>query len=385
MKKTTFIIMALCAILNGCHNHNHDHDHGHSHGHEHEEEAGAHGHEGGIHISPERQEALGICVDTVAFGEFSEVIRTSGQIVSSAGDEMTVVAKSEGIVSLGDLSEGSAVGKGSRIATISTKSIGSGDKLAKARITYETAKKEYERDLQLREDNIVSESHLDKSRLDYEHAKAEYDALTAGGISSGGLVVTSPLSGFVKSLSVRSGDYVETGTPIATVSSNRRLRLRADVSGKYYGRIARVRDADFITPYDGRAYSLADLGGRLVSYGRASDGDFYIPVTFEFDNKGDFVPGSFVDVFLKTADSGSCISVPLEAVVEDQGVHYVFVREEDDDDCFIKREVTLGQSDGTRVPVTKGLREGEMVVVSGAVHVKLAGVTSVPAGHTHNH
>lgn len=385
MKKSTFIIMALCAILNGCHNHDHDHDHGHSHGHEHEEEAGAHGHEGGIHISPERQEALGISVDTVAAGEFSEVIRTSGQIVSSAGDEMTVVAKSEGIVSLGDLSEGSAVGKGSRIATISTKSIGSGDKLAKARITYETAKKEYERDLQLREDNIVSESHLDKSRLDYEHAKAEYDALTAGGVSAGGLVVTSPLSGFVKSLSVRSGDYVETGTPIATVSSNRRLRLRADVSGKYYGRIARVRDADFITPYDGRAYSLADLGGRLVSYGRASDGDYYIPVTFEFDNKGDFVPGSFVDVFLKTADSGSCISVPLEAVVEDQGVHYVFVREEDDDDCFIKREVTLGQSDGTRVPVIKGLREGEMVVVSGAVHVKLAGVTSVPAGHTHNH
>ena len=375
MKKTTIIIMALCAILNGCHDH----------GHEHEEEAGAHGHEGEIHISPERQMALGIGVDTVSCGEFSEVIRTSGQIVSSAGDEMTVVAKSEGIVSLGDLSEGSAVGKGSRIATISTKNIGSGDKLAKARITYETAKKEYERDLQLREDNIVSESHLDKSRLDYEHARAEYEALTAGGVSSGGLVVTSPLAGFVKSLSVRSGDYVETGTPIATVSSNRRLRLRADVSGKYYGRIARVRDADFVTPYDGRAYSLSDLGGRLVSYGRASDVDYYIPVTFEFDNKGDFVPGSFVDVYLKTTDSGNCITVPLAAVVEDQGVHYVFVMEEGDDDCFIKREVTLGQSDGTRVPVVKGLEEGEVIVVSGAVHVKLAGVTSVPAGHTHNH
>ena len=387
--KSFLIIMAACAILNGCHDHGHNH--GDSHGHEHEEEAGAHEHghehehEGGIHISTERQELLGISVDTVTFGEFNEVIRTSGQIVSSAGDEMTVVAKSEGIVSLGDLSEGSAVGRGSRIATISTKSIGSGDKLAKAKITYETAKKEYERDLQLREDNIVSESHLDKSRLEYEHAKAEYEALTSGGTTAGGLVVTSPLAGFIKSLSVRSGDYVETGTPIATVSSNRRLRLRADVSEKYYGKIARVKDASFITSYDGRTYSLSDLGGRLVSYGRASDGDFYIPVTFEFDNKGDFVPGSYVDVYLRTTDSGSCITVPLSAVVEDQGVHYVFVLDEDEDDCFIKREVTLGQSDGIRVPVTKGLEEGELVVVSGAVHVKLAGVTSVPAGHTHNH
>ena len=385
MKKTTLIIMALCAIINGCHSHDHDHGDGHDHEHEHEEEAAEHGHDGEIHISTDRQKTLGISVDTVVFGEFNEVIRTSGQIVSSAGDEMTVVAKSEGIVSLGDLSEGSAVGRGSRIATISTKNIGSGDKLAKARITYETAKKEYERDLQLREDNIVSESHLDKSRLEYEHAKAEYDALTAGGTSSGGLVVTSPLSGFIKSLSVRSGDYVETGTPIATVSSNRRLRLRADVSEKYYGKIARVKDADFITSYDGRTYTLSDLGGRLVSYGRASDGDFYIPVTFEFDNKGDFVPGSYVDVYLKTTDSGRCITVPLSAVVEDQGVHYVFVLDEGEDDCFIKREVTLGQSDGSRVPVIKGLEEGEVIVVTGAVHVKLAGVTSVPAGHTHNH
>jgi len=379
MRKALFAIMALCAVLNGCgpHGHGHEHEHEHEHAHEH-----ADGH---IEISPARQEVLGIRVEAVAEGSFNEVIRTSGQIVSSSGDEMTVVAKSEGIVSLGRLGEGSPVSRGARIATISTRSIGSGDKLAKAAITLETAKKEYERDLQLRENNIVSESHLDQSRMAYEHARVEYEALSAGSTSGGEIAVSSPLSGFVKSLNVRSGDYVETGTPIATVSSNRKLWLRADVSEKYYGRIASVRDADFVTSYSDQAYSLSALGGKLISYGRASDGEFYIPVIFEFDNRGDLVPGSYVDVYLKTSASGKCISVPLEAVVEDQGVHYVFVREEDDDDCFEKREVALGQSDGTRVPILRGLEEGELVVVSGAVHVKLAGVTAVPAGHTHNH
>lgn len=378
MRKALFAIMALCTVLNGCGPHGHEHEHEHEE-HEHEH---ADGH---IEISPERQDVLGIRVEAVSEGPFSEVIRTSGQIVSSSGDEMTVVAKSEGIVSLGRLGEGSPVSKGGRIATISTRSIGSGDKLAKAAITLETARKEYERDLQLRENNIVSESHLDQSRMAYEHARVEYEALSAGSTSGGEITVSSPLSGFVKSLSVRSGDYVETGTPIATVSSNRKLWLRADVSEKYYGRIASVRDADFVTSYSDQAYSLSTLGGKLISYGRASDGDFYIPVIFEFDNRGDLVPGSYVDVYLKTSASGKCISVPLEAVVEDQGVHYVFVREEDDDDCFEKREVALGQSDGSRVPILKGLQEGELVVVSGAVHVKLAGVTAVPAGHTHNH
>ena len=379
--------MAACAILFGCHSHNHDHGHGHEHEHEHEEaeaHEASHPHDGVIEISPDRQNTLGIVIDTVRSGAFSEIIRTSGQIVSATGDEMTVVAKSEGIVSLGDLSEGSSVGKGSRIATISSKNLGTGDKLAKARISYETAKKEYERDLQLSKDNIVSESHLDRSKLEYEHAKAEYEALASNSNGSG-VVVTSPLNGFIKSLSVRSGDYVETGTPIATVSQNRRLRLRADVSEKYYGKIAGIKDANFKTSYGDKVYNLKELGGRLVTYGKASDGDFYIPVTFEFDNKGDLVPGSYVDVFLKASESGNGIFIPLSAVVEDQGVNYVFVRDDDDDDAFIRREVKLGQSDGSNVLVKDGLEEGECIVVTGAVHVKLAGVTAVPAGHTHNH
>jgi len=370
--------MAFCAIMGGCGQHG-------SH-HEHEHEEGAHHHEEGhIEISPERQEQLGIRVETVSAGDFNEVIRTSGRISAATGGEMTVVARSEGIVNLGSLAEGMPVAKGGRIAAISTREIGSGDRLAKAKIVLETAQKEYERDLRLREDNIVSEGHLDQSRLAYEQARLEYEALAAGGAQQGSIAVTSPIAGYVKSLNVRNGDYVETGAPIATVTSSRRLRLTADVSEKYYGQLASVGDADFVTSYSGKAYSVRDLGGKLISYGRASDGDFLIPVVFEFDNRGDFVPGSYVDVYLKTSNVNRCISVPLDAVVEDQGVHYVFVREEDDDDCFEKREVVLGQSDGTRVPILQGLQEGEIIVTSGAVHVKLAGVSAVPAGHTHNH
>ncbi len=375
MKNTLLFLAALCTLLSGCRHQ----DSGHALEHEHDE----HSHDGEIVISPERQAALGIRTETVAVGPFSEVIRTSGQIVPSAGDEMTVVAKSEGVVSLSGLSEGSAVSKGGRIATISSREIGSGDRLAKARIAYETAKKEYERDLELRSDNIVSESHLDQSRLQYEYARAEYEALAAGSTESGEILISAPLSGFIKTLNVKSGDYVETGAPIATVSQNRRLRLRADLSEKYYGQLAQIRDAHFVTSYSDRVYRLQELGGRLASYGRASDGEYFIPVTFEFDNRGELVPGSYVDVYLIASGTENCISVPLGAVVEDQGVHYVFVRSDDGD--FLKREVSLGESDGLRVPIRKGLEAGEEVVVEGAVHVKLAGVTAIPAGHTHNH
>jgi len=402
MKKTIILLMAFCAVLAGCGNHSnhegHDHGHGveahegHDHGHEgHNHEAEAHeghdhgngGHDGEIVVSLERQKTFGITTEAVTAGDFAEVIHTSGQILSAMGDEMTVVAKTSGIISFGRLTEGSAVGKGGQIATISSKELGGGDQLAKAKAAFEAARKEYERDLQLSKDNIVSESHLDQSRLAYEQAKAEYDALASGTTKDGNVSVTSPLGGFIKKLSVSQGDYVETGTPIAVVSQNRRLRLRADVSEKYYGLISGVKDANFSTSYSDRAYSLKELNGRLLGYGKASDGDYYIPVTFEFDNKGDLIAGSYVDVFLKSSASSKSISVPVSAVVEDQGIHYVFVQE--DETCFTKREVRLGQSDGQRVLVKSGLNEGEVVVATGAVQVKLASVTAVPAGHTHSH
>ncbi len=387
--------MASCAILAGCGNHSHHEGHDHNHGteahegHDHDREADGHdGHEGHNHngeieVSLERQKTFGLTTETVAAGEFNEVIHTSGQILSAMGDETTVVAKSSGIISFGRLAEGSAVGKGSLIATVSSKDIGGGDLLAKAKAVYETAKKEYERDLQLSKDNIVSESHLDQSRLAFEQAKAEYDALASGSSEDGNVSVTSPLGGFIKKLCVAQGDYVETGVPVAVVSQNRRLRLRADVSEKYYGLLAGIKDANFTTSYSDKAYSLKGLNGRLLGYGKASDGDYYIPVTFEFDNKGDLVAGTYVEVYLKSSASSKAVSVPVGAVVEDQGIHYVFVRH--DETGFLKREVTLGQSDGERVLVKSGLGEGEDIVVRGAVQVKLASVTAVPAGHSHSH
>jgi RND family efflux transporter MFP subunit len=376
-----YILMASCAIMAGCGSNsgNTADEHEAEHAHEGEE----HSHSDEIVIEPERQATLGIKADTVRFQEFSEVIPTSGEIISANGDEATVVATTSGTVSLSNIAEGSAVSKGGKIATISSKGLGEGDRMAKAKIAYETAKKEYERDEALLKDNIVSESHYDQSKMAYENAKAEYDALIAGGVSDNGVVVSSPIGGYVKSLVASQGQYVETGQPIAVVSQNRRLQLRADVSEKYYDKIAQITDATFRTSYGNETYSLKDLGGRLLSHGRASSGDYYIPVTFEFDNRGNIVPGSYVEIFLKTKPISNAIVVPVDAVVEDQGVHYVFVQL--DEDCFDKREVTLGQSDGINVPILSGVKDGEMVVTKGAIKVKLASVSAVPAGHNHNH
>ena len=56
-----------------------------------------------------------------------------------------------------------------------------------------------------------------------------------------------------------------------------------------------------------------------------------------------------------------------------------------DESCYEKRSVELGQNDGERVEIIKGLEGGEQVVVQGAIHVRLASSSDIIPGHTHEH
>lgn len=71
------------------------------------------------------------------------MIKTSGQIESAQGDEATIVATSNGVVSFSNqtITAGAPVSAGSTIVTISAKNLSDGDPTAKAKIAYETALK----------------------------------------------------------------------------------------------------------------------------------------------------------------------------------------------------------------------------------------------------
>lgn len=75
------------------------------------------------------------------------------------------------------------------------------------------------------------------------------------------------------------------GQPVATISKNRRLQLRADVSENYFNELKKIRGANFMVSYNNKVYRLEDLHGSLLSFGKAAaESSFYIPITFEFDN-----------------------------------------------------------------------------------------------------
>lgn len=402
MKKLFFMGILGLFILGSCNSKSghegeahgteaHDHEHeGHNHesegegheGHDHASESAGHSDE--IILPKAKADAAGVKVSTIEPGTFEQVIKTSGQIMAAQGDESVAVATVPGVVTFrGKVTEGMNVGKGTPLVTISSSNIADGDPVQRARISYEISKKEYERMQALVKNKIVSDKEFAQAEQNFENARISYEAL-AKNHSAGGQAVTSPISGFVKNILVKEGDYVTIGQPLVSVTQNRRLFLRAEVSEKYYPYLHAITSANFRTPYNNNVYELKELSGRMLSFGKAAgENSFYVPVTFEFDNKGEIIPGSFVEVYLLSAPLENVISLPRTALTEEQGLFFVYLQL--DEEGYKKQEVTLGADNGKSVQILSGVKAGDRVVTAGAYQVKLASASNAIPAHSHEH
>ena len=398
------IVLALClGCTTACH-HGHDHEHHHDHEHEHEgccdhehehhhhDEEEEHHHDvpaNSVKFTKEQSSIIDFATTEVRAEKFGRVIKATAQVVSSQGDEQVASSRASGVVRFAgnDIVEGASVKKGQRLFTIESSGMADGNmavRYQEATSNYNVAKAEYERKADLAQKGIVSQAELERSRAAFETAKAAYDNLK-GNFSPSGAVVTAPMSGYVKSVNVQNGGYVEAGQAVVTISQNKDLYLRAELSPRYYNSLKQIKTANIELPDGGGVYTLEELNGAFVNYGKASgEGNPLIPVTFRIKNCGNLIAGSFVKIYIITEDGEQAIAVENSGIVEEMGNTFVFVQVAEE--LYEKRLVTLGGGDGKRTVATSGLKAGERVVTKGATMVKLAqgaGALDPHAGHVH--
>ncbi|MCQ2119719.1 MAG: efflux RND transporter periplasmic adaptor subunit [Bacteroidales bacterium] len=318
---------------------------------------------------------------------FGRVIKTMARVMPSQGEEASVSALVDGIVSIpgGSLIEGREVSKGESLCRIVGSGMVEGNsavRYAEAESECNFARSEYERKLKLSKDRIVSESELQRAKAEYESALARFNSLK---FSKEGQNLVSPIHGCLTEVRVTNGQFVRTGERIATVSSSRKLNLVAEVQPRYLGSLKNITGATFKPMNGDTAWTLEAPGGTAIGPGSAvSQDNPLVPVTFSVDNKADFIPGSFVQVWVKTAGEAPVVTVASSALVEELGNFFVY--KQLTPEYFEKVPVVPGASDGLRTEIREGLQGGERLVTKGAVLVKLAqasGALDPHAGHTH--
>ena len=339
-----------------------------------------------IHFTKEQSWKVAFATDIPKMQRFGDIIKTVAQVQSAQGDEAFVVAKSNGIILFNNLVEGKNVSNGQTLASISGKGFtdNSSAYFIEAQNNYEKAKANYDRANELSNEKIISGKDLLQYKMEFENAKTVFDNLK-NSFNNQGETVSSPMTGFVKQLFIKSGQYIEAGQPIASISQNKVLMLKAEVQQRYASTLRTVNSANIRTTYNDKTYNLEELNGKILSYGKAvKDDDYLLPITLQINNIGDFISGSFVELYLKSTTNTQTLTIPVSALTEEQGHFFVYVQQTPE--LFEKREVQVGASDGVDVEIINGINETERVVTKGAVLVKLAqsaGTLDAHSGHVH--
>ena len=337
----------------------------------------------------EKSWSVDFATEEAVLEPFGQVIRATSRVQPSQEEVFTVSALTDGVVSIGAkaLVEGREVRKGETLCIV--KGSGTADenlatKYARAEADYNFARNEYERKKALASDRIVSESELRQAEAAFEKAKAVFENLK-GNFDASGQSAKSPIEGFVTSVTVSNGQFVRAGDPIATVSRSSSLLVVAEIQPRYSACLKDICGATFKDMDSGRIWTLDELGGKVVSYGKSVSSDSpLIPVTFSVPNKGGFIPGSFLQTRIITRSETPAITLPTTSLIEEQGNYFVY--RQLTPEYFEKTPVTIGASDGLRTEIRSGLSAGERVVSKGAMFVKLAqasGALDPHAGHNH--
>jgi RND family efflux transporter MFP subunit len=347
------------------------------------------GEENGNAITFLKEQAWKIAFQTapVLEKEIYQMLPTSGVWKVAPSDYQSLVSTTNGRVTFkqDNLIEGRQVRKGQVLMTISSEELNSNNlsaEIQKAKAEFEQAKAEYDRKKDLYASKIVSKAEFEQVEQKYKVAKSNYETLSTG-YSSGGKSVIVPFDGYIKSIAIANGGFVQQGVTLMTITSQKSSLLEAQVSQSYSAELSTIHDL-WYQPKAGTWSSLNQTGGKIISVGKQVESDKPLLSVFAQINEGVEMPeGGFTEVQLAVGTPSKSMVIPATALLEDYGNYWVIVQLSGE--SFERRNVTVGQRNGSEVAIKKGLELGEVVVTKGAYQVKMASMSGQAPAHGHAH
>lgn len=323
----------------------------------------------------------------VVSGKIYDVINTSGVWMPSPGSTKSLAAKSNGVVDfkVNNLTEGTAVKQGQLLMSLNSQGLASNNlstDIASAKATFQQAKSEYERKKELYESKIVPKSEFEKVESSFEIAKANYQSLVSG-VSGGSKQIRAPFDGFIKSITVSNGDYVEQGVALVTIGTQHSRVLKAQLAPNYGLAMGNVQGI-WYQDNDNQWKDVTDAEGKILSIGKDVERENpLISVFAEVNATVDMPIGSLTPVQIAMGNATQNIMIPVNALLEDYGSYSVIVQLSGE--SFERRPVKIGKRNGENVEILEGLQVGEVVVTTGAYQVKMASMSGSTPAHGHEH
>lgn len=211
--------------------------------------------------------------------------------------------------------------------------------------------------LEQKQKGRYSRPEVSRAQAQAAEGKATLDAAQA---LLHGANVRAERDGVVYSLPVREGQYVNPGDLLAQVADFSKVQLRAFVDEPEIGRLAQGQKVTVTwDALPGRSWegTLTRVPTTVTVRGTRTVGE----LTCEVANPDlKLLPNVNVSVVVITARHENALTIPREAVREEDGKRYVF---EIVDGELKRREVETSVFNLTRIEITRGLKEQAQVAL----------------------
>ena len=158
-----------------------------------------------------------------AFVDHARAIRLSG--ITEADKRVDLAARADGVIAMLSMTKGGAVEAGAEVMVLEGPEAVAQEEIA--RIALAQKDRDLEVAQKLYEGGSTSESNLTNARSARDAAQAELNRAQA---AADRLRLKAPFAGVVDSVSVELGEWVQTGTPVATILSLDPILVKAEVS-----------------------------------------------------------------------------------------------------------------------------------------------------------
>ncbi len=291
--------------------------------------------------------------------DFPQYVEVSGMIDVPPKNKASISPVMGGYVQSFNLLEGDYVKKGQVLFSLKNPDfVQMQEQFLETKNSLDYLKSDYERQKQLKEEQITSTKKYLKAKSDYQSAVSRYqslrkqlqmlninpDRLTSSTIRST-IYITSPLNGYVTDINMEKGIYLEPAQVAMKVVDTRHKHVEMKVYEKDIQKIKTGQDFVFYQPdfpqevYEGEVHLI----GKSIDPKQRT-----VNVHGHLENEksaANLLPGMFVTAQIAT-DLHKALVVPETAIVDDGEKQYVLVlkKKEADQYYFVPVEVKPGKS-----------------------------------------
>ncbi len=317
-----------------------------------------------------------IQTEELSVKDYEEYLTVVGEVSFDEDHVVRIYPIVSGSVEDIKFSLGDYIKKGQLMATILSTDISTYQRdFNIARANLDVALKNYERMKQLFESNFASEKDLQIAETEFKNAKADFTGkkqileLYGGSADKPDAVfnVYAPISGYLVERTVNQGTQIRTdnNTNMFTISDLKTVWIWANV---YESDIARVHVGDTVSATT-ISYPDKEFSGRVQKINNVLEPESrVVKVRTEVPNEAELLkPEMFATIKIKPQTKIRALSVLTSGIFLEKNESYVIRRTAAGE--FEKVKVTTGKVFNGHTEILSGLKEGDVVVHSGALLV----------------